>query len=104
MLEAAASSIFFPETIELVFEKNTSWKSQFHCEERLILFHLGLFTKFEETQVSLERKPSVLEAGASSNSFPVRIDLVFERSTSSKSDFKRCKSSLFVLNMFIEVS
>jgi hypothetical protein len=42
----------------------------FQGGERLILVKIGVFSKVEETQVSLQRKQSVLEAGASSTLFP----------------------------------
>jgi hypothetical protein len=42
----------------------------FQGRERLILFQICLFMWVEETQVSLERKPSMLEATADSTLFP----------------------------------
>jgi hypothetical protein len=45
----------------------------YHCflgGEMLILFKIVLFSKVEETQVSLKRKPSVLEAEAFGLLFP----------------------------------
>jgi hypothetical protein len=42
----------------------------FQGGERLISLQIGLFSKFEEIHVSLERKPSVFEAGAYSTLFP----------------------------------
>jgi hypothetical protein len=42
----------------------------FEGGERLILFLIGLSNLVDETYVSLERKPSVLKAGASSALFP----------------------------------
>jgi hypothetical protein len=42
----------------------------FPSGERLIFFQTSLFKCSEETQVALERKPSVLEAGTPSTFFP----------------------------------
>jgi hypothetical protein len=46
------------------------------------LLKIGLFRCVEEEHVPLHRIPFMLEAAASSNFFPVRIELVFERNTS----------------------
>jgi hypothetical protein len=43
---------------------------KFQGGERLILFQIDIFCKVEEIQLSLERKPSMLEAGASSILLP----------------------------------
>jgi hypothetical protein len=48
------------------------------------LFQIGHFCYVEETHVSLERKPSVLEEGATSTLFPCEFLLVFERNISYK--------------------
>jgi hypothetical protein len=42
----------------------------FQNGERLILFEIDLFSQDEETHASLERKPTGVEAGASSTLFP----------------------------------
>jgi hypothetical protein len=60
--------------------------------------------KFNETHVSLERKPSVLEKEHLGYSMPVRIDLVFERNPSFKSEFKKWGRAHFVPDMPIQVS
>jgi hypothetical protein len=52
--------------IELGFGNILPAYPNFHGEQRVNLFHIGLFSVVEETQVSLQRKPSRLEAGASS--------------------------------------
>jgi hypothetical protein len=44
----------------------------FQGGERLILFQIGLFSKIEETHISLKIKTSVLEAGASCTQFPCK--------------------------------
>jgi hypothetical protein len=56
----------------------------FQSGERLIFFQICLFTLVEGTHVSLERKPFVLAAGASTTFYPVRIELFFGRNTSCK--------------------
>jgi hypothetical protein len=45
-------------------------KDSFQGGIRLMLLQIGLFTRVEETYVSLKRKPSVLEADASRTLFP----------------------------------
>jgi hypothetical protein len=52
--------------LELVFERNTSCESYIQGGDRLCLLQIGLFSWVEETHVSLQTTPSVLEAGASS--------------------------------------
>jgi hypothetical protein len=42
----------------------------FEAGERLILFQIGIFSSIEETHVSLQGKPSVLEAGTYISLFP----------------------------------
>jgi hypothetical protein len=56
--------------IELVFEKIHSAYHNFPGEQRLYLFEIGLFSRTEDTHVSLQRKPCRLKAGASSALFP----------------------------------
>jgi hypothetical protein len=56
--------------IELVFERNTSSHWSFQGGRMLMLLQTGLFRWVEETYIYLERKPSMLEAGASSTFFP----------------------------------
>jgi hypothetical protein len=58
-----------PVSIELVFEWNTSCKHNFLNVDRLILFQIGQPSYVEETHVFLERKPSMVEAGATSTLF-----------------------------------
>jgi hypothetical protein len=50
--------------------------------ERLILLHILLFSCIGETHLSLQGKPSLLEAAAFEHCYPVRMELVFERNTS----------------------
>jgi hypothetical protein len=57
----------------------------FQGGERLILLKIGLLSLVDKIHVSLETKPSVLEAAASRTLFPCEIELVFERNTSCKS-------------------
>jgi hypothetical protein len=42
----------------------------FQGGERLILFQIGLFSNVEESHVSLQRKPTMLEAAASGTLLP----------------------------------
>jgi hypothetical protein len=71
--------------VEVVFERNTSCKSYFQRVERRIFRHIAPFTSVVETQVSLQGKTSMLEAGELVLGFPVRTELVFERNTLCKS-------------------
>jgi hypothetical protein len=64
------------------------------------LFQIALFSRVEETNAYVERKPSVLEARASSAYFHVS----FERSTSCKLRVSRCRWGLFVSNWKIQHS
>jgi hypothetical protein len=75
--------------IELVYERNTSCKSQFSGGDQVILFQKGLSSLDEETHKSHERKPSVIEAGPSDILFTCQNWLVFERNTSCKSEISR---------------
>jgi hypothetical protein len=50
---------------------------------KLILFQIGQFINVEEIHVSLETKPSLLELEHLEHCFPMCIELVFERNTSS---------------------
>jgi hypothetical protein len=56
--------------IELVFERILPANQKFQGGERLILFQIDLFNSVEETNVSLERTPSVFQEGASSTLLP----------------------------------
>jgi hypothetical protein len=60
----------FPVRKELVFESNTSCKSQFSDGDRKILLQTGVFSKVEEKHVFLGRNQSVLESGVCSTLFP----------------------------------
>jgi hypothetical protein len=51
-----------PLRIELVFNRILPENRSFQGEEKPILFQIGLFIGFEETHVSLQRQPFVLEA------------------------------------------
>jgi hypothetical protein len=55
--------------IELVLRGILTAKHSFQGGESLFLLQIDLFSYVEGTHVSLERKPSVLEAGASSTFF-----------------------------------
>jgi hypothetical protein len=68
------------------------------------LFQRVLFNKVEEIHVSLQRKPSVLESGASSTLFAVRKELVFEINTSCKSIFWRSSKAQVAPNWPILLS
>jgi hypothetical protein len=67
---------------EIVLKGILLANQSFQGGEKLILFQIGISSYVEVTHVSLERKPSVLEAGASSTLFAHVIDLGFERNTS----------------------
>jgi hypothetical protein len=60
----------FPVRAEFVVESNTSCKLYFQDAYRIILLQLCVLSEVEETHVSLERKPSALEAGRSGTLFP----------------------------------
>jgi hypothetical protein len=49
----------------------------FQCGDRLSFFHIGLFSWVDETHVSPERNPFMLEAVASSTLFPCEIWVSF---------------------------
>jgi hypothetical protein len=55
---------------ELVLKGILPANHSFQGGDRLCLLPLGLFSSVEETHVSLQRKPTVLEAAASSTFFP----------------------------------
>jgi hypothetical protein len=76
VLEGGASQLLLPVRIELVFEGILPANHSFHGGERLILFLRGSFSEVEESNVYLKRKPSVLEASASSTLFGLRVELV----------------------------
>jgi hypothetical protein len=59
-----------PVIIELLIERNTSCKSEFSRWRKAHFAPSGLFSLGEETRLYLERKPSLLEAKASSTLFP----------------------------------
>jgi hypothetical protein len=60
----------------------------FQDGERLVLFHIGLFSLVEETHAYLQRKPSVAESGAYSALFPCENGVVFERILTSYLNFQ----------------
>jgi hypothetical protein len=70
--------------VEVVFERNTSCISYLQGDARHIFRHTGPFSCVVQTHVSIQGKPSMLEAGALVHCFPVKTDLVFERDTSFK--------------------
>jgi hypothetical protein len=57
-----------------IFSANHSFRGG----DRLFLLQIDLSSKIEGAHVSLERKPSVLEAGASCTLLSSRIELVFQ--------------------------
>jgi hypothetical protein len=59
-----------PLRIDLALENNTLCKSWIPVVKRIIFFHVCLFIFIEETHGSLETKPFVVEAEASSTLFP----------------------------------
>jgi hypothetical protein len=83
-LVAGVSSALFPVRSELVFERSPFASHRFEGGNRFCLIKTGLFSCVEEIHVSLQRKPSVKEAGVFSTFFPVRIDLVFVGNPSCK--------------------
>jgi hypothetical protein len=68
------------------------------------LFQIGLLTWIEWTHVSLERKPSVMEARSKSHCFPVRIEWIFGRKTSCYLGFSRCIQAVFVPYWAVQIS
>jgi hypothetical protein len=67
---------------ELVLKGILPANHSFQGGDRLCLLPLGLFSSVEETHVSLQRKPTMLETAASSTFFPLRINYDFKRNTS----------------------
>jgi hypothetical protein len=67
---------------ELVLKGILPANHSFQGGDRLCLLPLGLFSSVEETHVSLQRKPTMLETAASSTFFPLRIKYDFKRNTS----------------------
>jgi hypothetical protein len=94
----------FSVRIELVCARNTSCNLGFSSGDRLSLFQIGQFSWVDETHVSLERNPFVIEAVATSTLFPVRIELVVQRNTSCKSDFSSWRKGHFIPNRPIQLS
>jgi hypothetical protein len=64
----------------------------------LILFQISLLSWIEKIHLSLERKPSTLEGGASSTLFNFENLASFERNAVCESGFSRGESAQFVLN------
>jgi hypothetical protein len=60
----------FPVRIDLVFEGNSSCKHRFQDGVMPSLLQKGLLSWVEKTHVSLQWKPSMIEAAASSTLFP----------------------------------
>jgi hypothetical protein len=67
------------------------------------LFYIGLFSCIVETHVSLERKASMLKVEHPAGSFPVRIELVFQRNSACPSRFSRGNNAQFAPNRYIQV-
>jgi hypothetical protein len=59
MLEAAPSGTLFLVRIQLVVKGMLPATWVFQCGDRLSLFHIGLFSRVDETHVSLERNSLV---------------------------------------------
>jgi len=59
------------------FERNTSCKSEFSRWRKAHLIQIGLFSYDEEKHASLEKKPFVLDAGATSTLFSCENTLSF---------------------------
>jgi hypothetical protein len=60
----------FSAKLELVFERKTSCNLGVARWRQVLFLKIGIFSQIEETPISLERKPYVLEEGASSTLFP----------------------------------
>jgi hypothetical protein len=90
--------------IEWVLKGIVPENQSFQGGEKLILIQIGLFRWFEEIHASLERKPFVWVAGACSTLFLVRIEIVFQRNISWKSEFSRWRKAHFESNRAIQVS
>jgi hypothetical protein len=63
--------------------------SVFHGRGSLSLFQILPLSSIDGTNVPLERKPSMFAAAASNICFPLRIQLVFKKNMSCKSEFSR---------------
>jgi hypothetical protein len=61
VLEAGALAYCCPVTMELIFERLLPEILVFKVKKGPFFFQIGLFCLFEETHVSLQRQPSVLE-------------------------------------------
>jgi hypothetical protein len=82
VLEAGASPRIVSLWALLVFERNASANHSFQGGQRLILYQIGLFSWVKETQVSVQRHPSVLDAGRSRALFPCENWVSFSSNTS----------------------
>jgi hypothetical protein len=70
MLEGGASTTLFACEHWVSFWKEYYLPPRFSKVRNLILFHAGLFRWIVETHVTLDRKATMLEGGASSTLFP----------------------------------
>jgi predicted hydrocarbon binding protein len=73
--------------VELVFERNTSCNSCVSGGDRLCWLQTGIFRGIEETHVSLQRKPSVVEAAACSTLTPCENCVSFGKNISANHSF-----------------
>jgi hypothetical protein len=69
--------------MELVFQGILPATFVFQGGERLILFQIGLFSCVEETHVSLQRQPCVVQALTYRTLFQCENEVVFERNASA---------------------
>ena len=83
-------------SLGIVFGRKIPANLTFQGGDHLIFSQIGLFLQGDVTHVSLKRKPSVLEAGAFTHCFPVRLELLFERNPSATCMFQ-VGDSLFLL-------
>jgi hypothetical protein len=77
--EVALSSTLIPCENSIVVERMLPETSVFQCADRLSLFHICLFSRVDETYVSLERNPFVLAAVACSTLFPSEYWVSFQK-------------------------
>jgi hypothetical protein len=73
----------------------------FQGGDRISLVQIGLLSRIEETHVSLQGKPSMLDAAVLAHCFPVRIEFIFESSAFCKSEFSMWRKAHFLRNMCI---
>ena len=104
VLEAAESSTSFPYENWVSFEKIASCNCVFSRWRQAPFFpNRPIQLSWKNTWIS-QRKPIVLEAGASNPLCCVRIALVWERNTSCNLDFSRSRRAHLLPNWPVQLS